>query len=220
MKKVLTLILLCLALPTAVFAQNITINGAGATFPYPLYAQWAYQYEKLTGVKLNYQSIGSGGGIAQIKAKTVDFGAADAPMDVNELDEIGLIQFPMVIGGVVPVVNIKGIKSGQIRLTPDVLADLFLGKITKWNDPRIVKLNSDGALPDKAVTVVHRADGSGTTWIFTNYLDKVSKQWHKTVGVGKAVAWPTGVGGKGNEGVAGYVQRVDGSIGYVEYAYA
>ncbi|OHB59317.1 MAG: phosphate ABC transporter substrate-binding protein PstS [Planctomycetes bacterium RBG_13_46_10] len=220
MKKVLTLILLCLALPTAVFAQNITINGAGATFPYPLYAQWAYQYEKLTGVKLNYQSIGSGGGIAQIKAKTVDFGASDAPMDVNELDEIGLIQFPMVIGGVVPVVNIKGIKSGQIRLTPDVLADLFLGKITKWNDPRIVKLNSDVALPDKAVTVVHRADGSGTTWIFTNYLDKVSKQWHETVGTGKAVAWPTGVGGKGNEGVAGYVQRVDGSIGYVEYAYA
>ncbi len=220
MKKVLTIISVCLVLPTAVLAQNITINGAGATFPYPLYAQWAYQYEKLTGVKLNYQSIGSGGGIAQIKAKTVDFGASDAPMDVNELNEIGLIQFPMVIGGVVPVVNIKGIKSGQIRLTPDVLADLFLGKITKWNDPRITKLNSDVALPDKAVTIVHRADGSGTTWIFTNYLDKVSKQWHETVGTGKAVAWPTGVGGKGNEGVAGYVQRVDGSIGYVEYAYA
>jgi phosphate transport system substrate-binding protein len=162
MKRMLTTILLCLVLPKAIFAQNITINGAGATFPYPLYAQWAYEYEKLTGVKLNYQSIGSGGGIAQIKAKTVDFGASDAPMDVNELNEIGLIQFPMVIGGVVPVVNIKGIKSGQIRLTPGVLADLFLGKIKKWNDPRIVKLNSDVTLPDKAVTIVHRADGSGT----------------------------------------------------------
>ncbi len=192
----------------------------GATFPYPIYAQWAYQYEKLTGVKLNYQSIGSGGGIAQIKAKTVDFGASDAPMEVKELDELGLIQFPMVVGGVVPVVSIKGVKAGQLRLTPQILADLFLGKITKWNDQNIVKLNNDVKLPNQAITIVHRADASGTTWIFTNYLDKVSNQWHEKVGAGKAVAWPTGVGGKGNEGVAGYVQRVDGSIGYVEYAYA
>lgn len=220
MKKMLTITLLCLVFPTVIFAQAVTINGAGATFPYPIYAQWAYQYEKLTGLKLNYQSIGSGGGIAQIKAKTVDFGASDAPMEVKELDEIGLIQFPMVVGGVVPVVNIKGIKSGQLRLTPQILTDLFLGKITKWNDQNIAKLNNDVKLPNQAITIVHRADASGTTWIFTNYLDKVSNQWHEKVGAGKAVAWPTGVGGKGNEGVAGYVQRVDGSIGYVEYAYA
>lgn len=220
MKKMLTITLLCLVFPTDIFAQATTINGAGATFPYPIYAQWAYRYEKLTGVKLNYQSIGSGGGIAQIKAKTVDFGASDAPMEVKELDELGLIQFPMVVGGVVPVVNIKGVKPGQLRISPEILADLFLGKITKWNDPQIVKLNTNVKLPDQPVTIVHRADGSGTTWIFTNYLDKTSNQWHEKVGTGKAVAWPTGVGGKGNEGVAGYVQRVDGSIGYVEYAYA
>lgn len=212
--------LLWLALDTVGLAQPTMINGAGATFPYPLYAQWAYKYKQLRGLKLNYQSIGSGGGIAQIKAKTVDFGASDAPLKAEELDKLGLIQFPMIIGGVVPVVNIEGIKPGELRLSPDVLADLFLGKIKKWDDKRILKLNQDLELPSKAVTVVHRADGSGTTWIFTNYLNKISKQWRKDVGTGKAVSWPTGVGGKGNEGVAAYVQRVDGAIGYVEYAYA
>jgi phosphate transport system substrate-binding protein len=201
-------------------AGDKMISGAGATFPYPIYAQWADAYYKTTGVKLNYQSIGSGGGIAQIKAKTVDFGASDAPLKKEELDEAGLIQWPMIMGGVVPVVNIKGVAAGQIMLTPDVLADIFLGKITKWNDAAIAKANSGLKLPDKAIAVVHRSDGSGTTWIFTNYLDKVSADWHQKVGTDKSVAWPVGVGGKGNEGVAAYVQQIDGAIGYVEYAYA
>ena len=200
--------------------EEITINGAGATFPYPVYSQWAYKYNKLTGLKLNYQSIGSGGGIAQIKAKTVDFGASDAPMKPEDLDEQGLLQFPMVIGGVVPVVNVPGIASGQLRLTSDILAGIFLGKITRWDALAIEKINPGLDLPDMAITVVHRADGSGTTWIFTNYLGKVSEEWRQEVGSGKAVAWPTGTGGKGNEGVANYVQRIKGSIGYVEYAYA
>jgi phosphate transport system substrate-binding protein len=197
-----------------------TINGAGATFPYPVYSQWAYLYEQETGVRLNYQSIGSGGGIKQIKAKTVDFGASDAPLKPEELEKAGLIQFPMIMGGVVPVVNVEGIAAGQLHLSADVLADIFLGKITKWNDARIAAENKGLKLPDKAITVVHRADGSGTTWIFTNYLSKVSKEWADKVGNNKAVEWPAGVGGKGNEGVAAYVQRVKGSIGYVEYAYA
>jgi phosphate transport system substrate-binding protein len=201
-------------------AEEITINGAGATFPYPVYSQWAYKYNKLTGMKLNYQSIGSGGGIAQIKAKTVDFGASDAPLEPKELQEAGLLQFPMVIGGVVPVINVPGIESGQLRLTGDTLAQIFLGNITKWNDPAIAAINKDIKLPDTAITVVHRADGSGTTWIFTDYLNKVSKKWSAQVGAGKAVAWPVGIGGKGNEGVASYVQQVASSIGYVEYAYA
>ncbi|GAB4353353.1 MAG: phosphate ABC transporter substrate-binding protein PstS [Candidatus Abyssubacteria bacterium] len=221
MKKILVLGL-ALALLTAVSvrAEEITINGAGATFPYPVYSQWAYKYNKLTGMKLNYQSIGSGGGIAQIKAKTVDFGASDAPLEPKELDDAGLLQFPMVIGGVVPVINVPGIESGQLRLTSDVLAEIFLGNITKWNDPAIAANNKDMNLPATAITVVHRADGSGTTWIFTDYLKKVSQKWSTQVGAGKAVAWPVGIGGKGNEGVAVYVQRVAGSIGYVEYAYA
>ncbi len=201
-------------------AGSAVLNGAGASFPYPVYAQWAYKYGELKGVKINYQSIGSGGGIAQIKAKTVDFGASDAPLRPEELNGSGLIQFPMIVGGVVPVVNIKGIGAGKLKLTPDVLADMFLGKITKWDDPRIKAANPGLDLPSKSITVVHRADGSGTTWIYTNYLDKVSKDWHTNVGTGKAVDWPTGVGGKGNEGVTAYVQRVKGSIGYVEYAYA
>jgi phosphate transport system substrate-binding protein len=201
-------------------SKNLTINGAGATFPYPVYGQWAHKYKSLTGIKLNYQSIGSGGGIAQIKAKTVDFGASDAPMKKEDLDAHGLIQFPMVVGGVVPVVNVTGIEPGELKLTPDLLAGLFMGRITRWNDAAIAKANPGLDFPDTAVTVVHRADGSGTTWIFTNYLDKVSSAWHEKVGTGKAVSWPTGVGGKGNEGVAAYVQRVDGSIGYVEFAYA
>ena len=201
-------------------ADQKAINGAGASFPYPLYSHWAYEYNSLTGVKLNYQSIGSGGGIAQIKAKTVDFGASDAPMKADELDKFGLVQFPMVIGGVVPVVNIPGIKPGELKLTADLLADIFLGKITAWNAPAITKINPGLKIPGKAITVVHRADGSGTTWIFTNYLDKVSAEWHQKAGTGKAVDWPTGVGGKGNEGVAAYVQRISGSVGYVEFAYA
>lgn len=197
-----------------------TITGAGATFPYPVYSKWAYLYNKDTGVKLNYQSIGSGGGIKQIKAKTVDFGASDAPLKPEELDEFGLMQFPMIMGGVVPVVNLTGVKAGQLNLTPELLADIYMGKITKWNDPKIAEVNPDLSLPDKDITVVHRADGSGTTWIFTNYLSKVSPEWKEKVGNDKAVQWPVGVGGKGNEGVAAYVGRVDGSIGYVEYAYA
>jgi phosphate transport system substrate-binding protein len=221
MKKtlLLTVALMCIFAMSATAAE-VTIDGAGATFPYPVYSQWAYKYNQLTGVKLNYQSIGSGGGIAQIKAKTVDFGASDAPLKPEELDEIGLLQFPMIIGGVVPVVNVPGVAAGTLRMTPDTLAGVFLGTITKWNDPVIKKANPTLNLPDKAITVVHRADGSGTTWIFTNYLAKVSEAWRTKVGSGKAVAWPVGTGGKGNEGVANYVQQIQGSIGYVEYAYA
>ena len=206
--------------PVAPARAATTINGAGATFPYPVYGQWAYLYERETGVRLNYQSIGSGGGIKQIKAKTVDFGASDAPLKPAELNEAGLLQFPMIMGGVVPVVNVKGIAAGQLKLSADVLADIYLGKITKWNDARITAENPGLNLPDQDITVVHRADGSGTTWIFTNYLTKVSKAWAEKVGNDKAVQWPAGVGGKGNEGVAAYVQRIKGSIGYVEYAYA
>lgn len=201
-------------------SDSLTIDGAGATFPYPLYSQLALKYNSLTGFKLNYQSIGSGGGIAQIKAKTVDFGASDAPLEQAELDSSGLIQFPMTIGGVVPVVNIDGIKAGEIKLSSEVLADIFLGNIKKWNDKAIKSINTDLTLPDQDITVVHRSDGSGTTWIFTNYLSKISKQWSDKIGTGKAVEWPAGVGGKGNEGVSAYVQRIKGSIGYVEFAYA
>jgi phosphate transport system substrate-binding protein len=204
--------------PAMVYAQKL--NGAGATFPYPVYSQWAFQYNKITGMELNYQSIGSGGGIQQIKAKTVDFGASDSPLTAEELNQSGLIQFPMVMGGVVLVVNVEGIKPGQMRLTPEVLADIFLGKIKNWNDPAIKSINAGISLPNRAITVVHRSDGSGTTWIFTNYLDKVSPEWHSKVGTDKAVAWPVGVAGKGNEGVSAYVTRISGAIGYVEFAYA
>jgi len=198
----------------------ITIDGAGATFPYPVYSRWADTYNKLKGVQVNYQAIGSGGGIAQIKAGTVDFGASDAPLTKDELDGSGLLQFPMIMGGVVPVVHLSGIEPGGIKLTPTVLADIYLGKVKSWSDPAIRRINPGVELPDRDITVVHRSDGSGTTWIFTNYLDKVSSAWHQQVGTAKSVEWPTGVGGKGNQGVAGYVQRIDGSIGYVEYAYA
>ncbi len=201
---------------TAVAAD---ITGAGATFPYPLYAKWAEAYKNETGIGLNYQSIGSGGGINQIKAGTVNFGASDMPLEPSELESAGLVQFPTVIGGVIPVVNLEGIKPGEIKLDGQVLADIFLGKITKWNDPQIVKLNAGVKLPDKDISVVHRSDGSGTTFIFTNYLSKVSPEWKQSVGNGVSVSWATGVGGKGNEGVASYVQRISGSIGYVEYAY-
>ncbi len=206
------------ALGTAQAATTIT--GAGATFPYPVYSQWAHDYNKVTGVKLNYQAIGSGGGIKQIKAKTVDFGASDAPLKPAELDKFGLMQFPMIMGGVVPVVNISGIKAGQLNLTADNLAEIFMGKITKWNDPRIQASNPGLKLPAKAITVVHRSDGSGTTWIFTNYLSKVSGAWKSNIGNAKSVQWPVGVGGKGNQGVAAFVKKVNGAIGYVEYAYA
>ena len=200
------------------FATNIT--GAGATFPYPLYAKWAEAYKAKTGVSVNYQSIGSGGGIKQIIAKTVDFGASDMPLKPEALEKEGLMQFPAVMGGVVPVLNVSGIETGQLKLDGDVLAAIFLGKITKWNDPAIVALNAGVKLPDEAITVVHRSDGSGTTFIFTNYLSKVNADWKATVGEGTAVSWKVGTGGKGNEGVASYVQRIKNSIGYVEYAYA
>ncbi len=197
-----------------------TINGAGATFPYPLYSKWAYDYAKQTGIRLNYQSIGSGGGIKQVKAKTVDFGATDAPLSAEELKQAGLIQFPMAIGGVTPVVNLAGVGPAGLSLTDAVLADIYSGAIKKWNDRRIIELNPSLKLPDDTITVVHRSDGSGTTWIFTNYLSKTSKDWEKKTGFGTAVNWPAGVGGKGNEGVASYVKRIKNSIGYVEYAYA
>jgi phosphate transport system substrate-binding protein len=201
-------------------AASSTINGAGATFPFPIYAKWASDYNKQTGIKMNYQSIGSGGGIKQIKAKTIDFGASDTPLKAKALNKAGLIQFPMIMGGVVPVVNIKGVAPGQLKLTGDLLADIYLGKVTQWNDPRITALNEGLTLPNRAITVVHRADGSGTTWIFTNYLTKISNGWKNTVGNAKAVAWPAGIGGKGNEGVAAFVSKMKGGIGYVEYAYA
>jgi phosphate transport system substrate-binding protein len=196
------------------------ITGAGATFPYPIYAKWAEAYKNQTGIGMNYQSIGSGGGIKQITAKTVDFGASDMPLKPEELEKNGLMQFPTVLGGVVPVINVVGIEPGKLKLTGAVLADIYLGKITKWNDPALVALNTDIKLPDGAITVVHRSDGSGTTFIFTNYLSKSSSQWKSTVGEGTAVSWKAGTGGKGNEGVASYVQRIKNSIGYVEYAYA
>ena len=201
-------------------AEPPSINGAGATFPYPVYAKWAHTYHKISGVELNYQSIGSGGGIAQIVARTVDFGASDAPMKAAQLEKHDLIQFPLVMGGVVPVVHLEGVEAGELKLTPELLARIYLGEIERWSDPAVAEANPGLELPDGEIAVVHRADGSGTTWIFTNYLSKVSPAWKKEVGDGKAVAWPTGIGGKGNEGVAAYVQRVEGSIGYVEFAYA
>jgi phosphate transport system substrate-binding protein len=200
--------------------HSAEITGAGATFPAPIYAKWADAYNKETGNKVNYQSIGSGGGIKQITAKTVDFGATDMPLKPEDLAEKGMIQFPTVIGGVVPVVNLPGVAQGQMKLTGQVLADIYLGKITKWNDKEIIALNPGLRLPDTEIGVVRRADGSGTTFIFTNYLSKVSADWKSTVGEGTAVKWPVGLGGKGNEGVSAFVQRLPNSIGYVEYAYA
>jgi phosphate transport system substrate-binding protein len=194
--------------------------GAGATFPYPLYAKWAEAYRQKTGIGMNYQSIGSGGGIKQIEAKTVDFGASDMPLKPDVLAAAGLTQFPMIMGGVVPVVNLAGIAPGQIKLSGAILASIFEGKITKWDDPALVKLNPDVKLPGEAIAVVHRSDGSGTTFIFTNYLSKVSPTWEKNVGSNTAVEWPTGLGGKGNEGVAATVSQTRGAIGYVEFAYA
>ena len=206
------------AVAGSVMAAEIT--GAGASFPAPVYAKWAEAYQKATSNKVNYQSIGSGGGIKQINAKTVDFGASDMPLKTEVLEKDGLVQFPTVIGGVVPVVNVSGVKPGDLRLTGEVLADIYLGKITKWNDKAIVDLNPKLSLPAIDIAVVRRADGSGTSFIFTNYLSKVSADWKSKVGEGTAVQWPTGMGGKGNEGVAAFLQRIPNSVGYVEYAYA
>ena len=204
----------------AMSAQAVDITGAGASFPYPIYAKWAAQYQQETGNRINYQSIGSGGGQQQIIAKTVDFGASDDPMKAEDLEKNNLLQFPAIIGGVVPVINVNGIKPGELRLSGEVLADIYLSKITKWDDEAIKALNPDVKLPSASIIVVHRSDGSGTTFNWTNYLSKVSTDWKDKVGEGKAVKWPTGQGGKGNEGVAAYVRQLKNSIGYVEYAYA
>ena len=201
-------------------AHAAELTGAGATFPYPIYSKWAEAYKAATGIGLNYQSIGSGGGIKQIKAKTVDFGASDMPLKAEELEKEGLMQFPAIIGGVVPVVNLDGVMPGQLKLTSDVIAGIHLAKITKWNAPEIAALNPGLTLPNLAITVVHRADGSGTTFVWCDYLSKANADFKATIGAGTAVKWPTGVGGKGNEGVAANVQRIKGAFGYVEYAYA
>lgn len=217
MKKLLVALLAIVA----VGAQAADITGAGATFPYPMYAKWGEAYKKATGTGINYQSIGSSGGVKQIRAKTVTFGASDAPVKPADLDKDGLVQFPAIIGGTVPVINLKGFKPGELRVTGPVMAEMFMGKITKWNDPKFAALNPGKKLPDQTITVVHRADGSGTTYNWTDYLTVVSKDWADTIGRGNAVKWPatTSVGGKGNEGVAAIVTRLDGSLGYVEYAY-
>jgi len=202
----------------AAMAQDVT--GAGASFPAPLYAKWADAYNKATGLKINYQSVGSSAGLRQIRGKTVDFGASDIPLSDADLAKDNLVQFPTVMGGVVPVINVRGLAPGQLRMNGQLLGDIYLGKITKWNDPAIAALNPGVPLPDAAIAVVRRADGSGTTFIFTNYLSKVNTEWKSKVGEGAAVNWPTGAGGKGNEGVAAFVQRLPNSIGYVEYSYA
>ncbi|MBU1221701.1 phosphate ABC transporter substrate-binding protein PstS [Myxococcota bacterium] len=198
--------------------QNL--SGAGASFPFPAYSKWAYAYHTATGIQINYQSVGSGAGVAQIKKKTVDFGASDSPMKAADLDKNGLMQFPMLMGGVVVAFNVPGIESGKLKLTPELLSSIFRCKIKKWNDPALVAANGDLKLPDKEISIVHRADGSGTTWIFTNYLSKADADWKKDVGTGKAVKWPCGIGGKGNEGVAANIKKIEGAIGYVEYAYS
>jgi phosphate transport system substrate-binding protein len=221
MKKILAVIAASVYLmsPTA---NAQTITGAGATFPYPVYSKWSEAYKEKANIELNYQSIGSSGGIKQIKAATVDFGATDAPLKGDELTASGLVQFPTVLGGVVPIINVEGIRPGELQLTGEVLADIYLGTITHWNDAKIAALNPKSKLPAEPITVVHRADGSGTTFIFTDYLNEVSKPWAEKMGKGAAVKWPaaSSVGGKGNEGVAANVGRVKNSIGYVEYAYA
>ena len=219
MLKLLVTALAALSISTA-SANEQNISGAGATFPYPVYAKWADEYKKATNRTVNYQSIGSGAGIKQIAAKTVTFGATDMPLRKADLDKQGMVQFPTVIGGNVPVINIDGIKPGEMVLDGITLADIYLGKIRKWNDPRIVKLNPSLKLPDQNILVVRRSDGSGTTFIWTDYLSKVSDEWRTKVGSGTAIEWPVGVGARGNEGVAGNVMQTRGSIGYVEYAYA
>jgi phosphate transport system substrate-binding protein len=198
----------------------VEINGAGATFPYPIYAKWAEAYAAKTGSKINYQSIGSGGGIKQITEKTVDFGASDMPLQPPDIEKAGLTQFPMIMGGVVPVVNLQGIQPGQLKLDGKVLSDIYLGKVTKWNDPEIAGLNGGLKLPDQAIAPVYRSDGSGTTFIFTHYLSEVSPEWKEKIGENTSVQFPTGIGGKGNEGVSAMASRTAGAVGYVEFAYA
>jgi len=220
MLKITRMLVAATTLAAGLGAQAAEITGAGATFPYPIYAKWAEAYKAKTGIGMNYQSIGSGGGIAQIKARTVDFGASDMPLKPEDLQSAGLMQFPAIVGGVVPVMNLEGIAPGAMKLTGKVLADIYLGKIKKWNDKAIADLNPGLKLPDEPIAVVRRSDGSGTTFIWTDYLSKMSDEWKSKVGASTAVAWPEGVGGKGNEGVAAYVQRIKGAIGYVEYAYA
>ena len=220
LKKLVTISVAAAGVAFASLASATDITGAGATFPFPIYAKWAEDFKKVSGFNMNYQSIGSGAGIRQIQAKTVDFGATDAPLNKEQLDKDGLLQFPAIIGGVVAVVNIEGVAPGTMKLTGPVLADIYLGKIKKWNDPAITALNPGLKLRADAITVVRRSDGSGTTFLFVDYLSKVSPEWKSKVGVGNAVSWPEGVGGKGNEGVSAYVQRIKGSIGYVEYVYA
>ena len=218
MRKIL--VLAAVAAGIAGSAQAADITGAGATFPFPIYSKWAEAYKKDSGVGLNYQSIGSGGGIRQIKAKTVAFGATDAPLKGEELTKDGLIQFPTVMGGVVPAINIAGVDAGKLKLSGELIAEIYLGNIKKWNDPKIVALNGDLKLPDANINPVYRSDGSGTTFVFTDYLSKVSADWKSKIGTNTAVQWPVGIGGKGNEGVSASVKQVANSIGYVEYAYA
>lgn len=221
MKKTIAVILVILTTFVAALSQaEEMLNGAGASFPAPIYSAWAHEYNKITGTRLNYQSIGSGGGIKQIKERTVDFGASDKPLKPEELAKASLLQFPAVIGGVVPVVNIPGVKAGALKLDADSLCKIYLGEIKKWSDPKIKQLNASLILPDKAITVVHRSDGSGTTAIFTDYLSHVCPAWKEKVGSNTSVSWPAGIGGKGNEGVANYVKQASNSIGYVEFAYA
>lgn len=212
--------LLAIALTMAFSAQAADITGAGASFVYPAMSKWSSDYNKATKNKVNYQSIGSGGGIAQIKAATVDFGSSDAPLKAGDLQASNLAQFPSVMGAVVPVVNVPGLKPGSVKFTGPILADIYLGKIKKWNDPGIAAVNAGIAFPDMKITVVHRSDGSGTTFNFVNYLSKVSLDWRDQVGEGTSVKWPVGIGGKGNEGVAAYTKQIKGSIGYVELSYA
>lgn len=216
---ILSSLISSLLLSTSALADT-NITGAGASFPAPVYAQWADSYYKATGIKVNYQSIGSAGGIKQINAKTVDFGASDAPLTDDQLNDQHLFQFPTIIGGVVIAVNIPGIKPGELVLDGKTIGDIYLGKITKWNDEAISKLNPTINLPNQAINVIRRADGSGTSFVFTNYLSKVNQNWNDEIGKGTTVKWPFGIGGKGNDGVAAFIQRLSGSIGYVEYAYA
>jgi len=218
MRKIL--VLAAVAAGIAGSAQAADITGAGATFPFPIYAKWAEAYKKETGTGLNYQSIGSGGGIRQIKAKTVAFGATDAPLKGEDLTKDGLIQFPTVMGGVVPAVNIAGVEPGKLKLSGEIIAQIYMGDIKKWNDPKIVALNAGVTLPDANINPVYRSDGSGTTFVFTDYLSKVSADWKSKIGANQSVQWPVGIGGKGNEGVSASVKQVANSIGYVEYAYA
>jgi phosphate transport system substrate-binding protein len=220
MQQMFVSIAVAAAAAVAVSAQAADMTGAGATFPYPIYAKWAEMYKKASGNGLNYQSVGSGAGIKQIKAKTVDFGASDMPLPFEELNKEGLFQFPAIMGGVVTVVNLDGIAPGQLRLSGAVIGDIYLGKVTKWNAPEIAALNPGVKLPAADITVVHRADGSGTSFLFTDFLSKTNPEFKSKIGAGTAVKWATGVGGKGNEGVAANVQRIKGAIGYVEWAYA